>query len=407
LVENKCYCLLTIMADKGSGDEFGAPANVDEAIPDKTFKDDKEALAYWKTLALNYKANNRRLSDQVDKERKATFTIRQDLDKLQEQVTMLSHEGDYPSGSRTLGFPMQGDMKSGLGFSASKPDTETQPQLVSLDAIPKLSIFNGKDGANDYSYESWRFDVQQLLTSGFSSRVVRMAIVRSCRGTPATVLQALGDNFHPEEVLLAFDKRFASVATPETLLSQFYSASQRDGETVNAWGCRLENLLSKPQLRYLDRTSRASMLRERFWRGLRTHSLRNALRHRFDANASYEELLVCAREVEEESGDSSSQSSKSSKSSKKASVASAQISDSSLAALTKQLKDIQDRLAALEKLSQGRRGKGRGRGSGCQQQSQEKKPQSQGDKKPTCYECGKEGHYRNKCPDLKTDLKEK
>jgi hypothetical protein len=155
------------------------------------------------------------------------------------------------------------------------------------------------------------------------------------------------------------------------------------------------------------------MLRERFWRGLRLLSSRNALRHKFDVGVSYDELLVCAREVEEESGDSLSQSSKSSSSSKpakKATVSSAQFTDSSLAS---QLKDIQDRLSALERKlsskspgqSQGQRGKGRGRGHGDRQQFQHKKPPAREDKKPTCYECGKEGHFRNKCPDLKHDLK--
>jgi hypothetical protein len=218
---------LTIMSNLESGDGSGASAKVD--VPDKTFKDDKEAIAFWKALAQNYKESNLRLSQEVEIDRQNTSKVQSELEQLRRTVNMLTHEGDNPSGSRSSELPRLGNMKPESEMLASNSEVKTS--FVNLDAIPKLTIFNGKDGSNDYPYDNWRFDIMQLISSGFSSRVIRMAIVRSCRGTPATVLQSLGENFHPEEVLAAFDKRFASVATPESLLSQFYSSTQKDGES--------------------------------------------------------------------------------------------------------------------------------------------------------------------------------
>jgi hypothetical protein len=228
-------------------------------------------------------------------------------------------------------------------------------------------------------------------------------------------------------VLNAFEKRFASVATAEAMLATFYSAKQKTDESVNSWGCRLESWLASPQLDYLDNEQKHQMLRERFWRGLKSDMHRNALRHKFDGDCSYDDLLMVARAIELES--CPQKQSNSSKPTKTAMSAQAKKPDT----LLEKVEDILSRLTALEARfpaqkdtrtpakgrgqgrgrgygGRGRGGRGRGRGQGQQQvartDSTDAKqasalPSTSGTStyhKITCYKCGKEGHMRNECP---------
>ena len=385
------------MSDDELGATGGTQPDYDELLPKgKTFKNPEEEIAFWRQLAFNHKTSHRRLSDQLSQERESMGQMKAELGQLKTQVENFTTGRDKakttPSGEREKSYNVDDQ-------NACKPIQGP---------IPKLTIFTGDDGKNEYPYLNWRFDVQQLIHSGYPPRVVCMAINRSCRGTASTALLALGRFFEPDSVIAAFDKRFASVETKESLLSKFYRATQKGDESMNTWGCRLEALLTRPQLDQLRHHQKESMLRERFWRGLNNDSVRNALRHRFDAGATYEELLVCAREVEAESPTtpSSSSSDKSSKSSKKAQVSQAQASDNNVSS---QLADILARVIALEQKMQNptskhpkhthSQNKGKTQQKGKSGNSQPK--DSTTEKKITCFNCKKDGHYRSSCPDLK------
>ena len=386
------------MSDDEKGAFGGTQTNFDELLPQgKTFKDPDEELQFWKQLAWNHKKSHRRLSDQLNTERQSMNQMRGELDQLKEQIQGFTQvEANRASRER--------EQSSKVSASASSQEeasgSNRQGHSV-LGTIPKLTIFTGDEGKNEYPYLSWRFDVQQLIYSGYSPGVVRMAINRSCRGTASTAIQTLGQHFQPDDVIAAFDKRFASVETSESLKSKFYSATQKADESANTWGCRLEAFLTRPQFDNLRHTQKESMLRERFWRGLRSLTERNALRHRFDTGATYEELLVCAREVESETPKPSSNPS-SSKPPKKAQVSQAQSSDDKISST---LSDILARLTALEKTMQPQASKDSKQPFKKKSHQQDKKTSGQGetstDKKVFCFKCKKEGHYRNKCPDLK------
>ena len=82
-------------------------------------------------------------------------------------------------------------------------------------------------------------------------------------------------------------------------LERFLTVRQLPTESISAWGCRLEDFLS----RVTDSRSAAAaraMLRWRYWSGLYSDKIRNALRHHFDEGADYEALLWQARILEQE-----------------------------------------------------------------------------------------------------------
>lgn len=171
---------------------------------------------------------------------------------------------------------------------------------LSLHSIPKLNNFSGKTDKDAYPYRRWRYDILQLRSAGYNDKVIKTAISRSCRGTAADLLLALPEDASIDLVLENFQQRFAEVATAESMLSNFYSATQKAVEDVTTWSCRLESILSTPQLQYLTTAQKQAMLRERFWRGLKSYHLKSALRHQFDTGKNYAQLLVAAREIESE-----------------------------------------------------------------------------------------------------------
>ena len=80
----------------------------------------------------------------------------------------------------------------------------------------------------------------------------------------------------------------------------FFTARQLPTESMSAWGCRLEDIVS----RIKDPGSAAaarSMLRTWYWTGTYSDKIRNALRHHFDDGADFESLLRQARIAEQES----------------------------------------------------------------------------------------------------------
>ena len=162
--------------------------------------------------------------------------------------------------------------------------------------IPKLPKFSGVTSKNEPSYRVWKFSVENLRTLVSEREVIR-AIHNSVSGSPAETLMRLGHRASLTAILTKFDNIYGKVISSEKLLEGFYTAEQTSTESVADWSCRLEDILSHPQLQ--DMSQRDDMLKSRFFHGLSNDSVQNAIRHRFK-DGNYEELLVLAREAESE-----------------------------------------------------------------------------------------------------------
>ena len=274
-----------------------------------------------------------------------------------------------------------------------KTDGEKQKVETSTGQTPpRISQFSGDAGSKgDVSYAQWHFEVSSLLRDGnYSKALILQAVRRSIRGTASEVLLNLGEQVTIKDVLDKFDLVFGNILPPDTILEQFYTARQRDTEPVATWACRLEDLVS--QLKAKDAagtTAEAarSMLRSKFYSGLRSGILRNALRHRYDAGSTYEELLMAARVAELEE-DTEKKTAKSNQATTVDSQTSKKL-DQVLAAL----EDVQKRLSKLED------DKKQPTASGSSQPQGQPKWDSQKFKfKGNCYKCGKYGHPKAKCP---------
>ena len=165
---------------------------------------------------------------------------------------------------------------------------------------PKLGFFSGEGHKNEASYPQWRSEVESVVKTGiYQDAMVITNIRRSLCGRAADVLLAMGSDVNVRQILEKFDVRFGDVFPNDVTLEQFFTARQLPSESMAAWGCRLEELLS--QVRDPSSVSAASsMLRSRYWSGIYSDRFWNALRHHFDDGADFESLLKYARIAEQE-----------------------------------------------------------------------------------------------------------
>ena len=134
--------------------------------PEAGFKNPDEEIVYLKNVSKKYRTVNRNFSLQSSDDKEAIANLRTEFDKVKQEVS-----GVVPGRA------------------------SDEPVLPTMDAIPKLTIFKGGKGKDDYPYQSWRFDVNQMLKSSFPDRICRMAILRGCRGTRNSSA-VVGRRFH-------------------------------------------------------------------------------------------------------------------------------------------------------------------------------------------------------------------
>jgi hypothetical protein len=275
------------------------------------------------------------------------------------------------------------------------PPAEQQPlnavdnvvpgQRRSLDdsKLPKLPKFSGTPDKKEPSFRLWRFAVDNLGES-FGEREVKRAIHQSVTGIAAETLMRLGKNATLIQILEKFEHVFGTVTSVEKLLADFYTAQQKSSETIAEWACRLEDIVSHPKLN-LQIGEKEQMLKSRFFYGLHSESIKNAIRHRF-TEGRYEELLILAREAEDEG--------KVGKAVAKPQTV-VDTEQSKLDSILKQIKDLQSKMAEYDK----RLGKFQP-SHPSSSKTYSKEPSQSTEKKVTCFYCRKPGHVKKNCPKL-------
>ena len=117
-------------------------------------------------------------------------------------------------------------------------------------------------------------------SSVYSAYIVNKAIRNSLRGQTRKVLVTLGAKATSKETKEKLECIFGNVATGESVLQEFYNAVQKDNESITLW---------------------SKMLKNNFWRGLRSTELRNAPRVHFEKDkVGFEILRTKARAAEYE-----------------------------------------------------------------------------------------------------------
>ena len=185
------------------------------------------------------------------------------------------------------------------------PDSSSNTNHTLMAGPPRLSTFSGESGKGDVSFDQWKLEVKGLIKDQLNlPSVIVQSVRRSLRGTAADVLRTLGEDITAETVIEILTRIFGNILPPETLLEQFYSAKQGESEKVAGWACRLDDLVAKLQDRQdkdkplVSADVAQTMVRTKFFSGLRPGTVKNAIWHLFDNGTAYDSLLVSARVAE-------------------------------------------------------------------------------------------------------------
>ena len=320
--------------------------------------------------------------------------------------------------------------------------------------IPKISQFSGDNLKGDVSFEQWEYEVE-ILKATHTESAIREAITKSLKGSASEALRALGPLATLTEILVSFKGKYAIAASYDTLMSDLYTFTQQEDETVPQFATKIETKLSSIKWKFPGNVTtevESRILRDRLFFGIKK-DIRDSIRYRFsDPYVSYSDLLRFAREseVEHQAMNSPSESSKEKKGKvKTSSVTTSTVNPSSnpdVEKLTKAAEKVQKETEKAEALlkqmldtfnrfnnpntgstgsrgrGNGNRGRGRGRGRGAPQGDNQETNQAQNQtqnqtsaqgyrRSPRCFHCIQHGadrvdHWPNQCQWLKSILQD-
>lgn len=148
--------------------------------------------------------------------------------------------------------------------ASSQPEKSVPPSQ-----LPKIPFFSG-DSKSDATYEVWRYEVECLYQESYSPDVIQQAIRRSLKGEASRVVMHLEPVAPITSIVQKLDNMYGTVAEKEDILSEFYSARQREDEKCARWSCRLEDILNKAiQKNLIDLSQFEKMLKTMFYKGLK------------------------------------------------------------------------------------------------------------------------------------------
>ena len=170
--------------------------------------------------------------------------------------------------------------------------------------IPKLHEFSGKPDDGKASWRRWELQIKGLV--GFcSDRAIQEAMNKALQGDAAIVVDSMDDDCTWQELLAALKAKFTVVSSLD-VMGNLYGI-KRGNNTVSQFAINIEKVLGSIRVSHPTTFStRESQrhLRNRFFHGL-NDKLRNSLRHKYQTECSYEELLQYARMVESDKSESS------------------------------------------------------------------------------------------------------
>lgn len=215
---------------------------------------------------------------------------------------------------------------------------------------PKLPFFSGSEepAKGETTYEVWSFEVKCLQSSQYLPEPVLLHSIRSSlRGEARSLLVPLGENASVTDILAKLDGFYGNVSTGETLIQAFYNDFQKENESIAAYGSRLEQTLSRAiRCGHMDLSAKDSMLRSKFWTGLRSQQLKNSTRHLYDSIKDFQLLLREIRKVDQEESSSSRPSTTPKQ--KVAQQHSGQVPTDQSEQIIKQMSELMGRMKSLE-----------------------------------------------------------
>ena len=99
---------------------------------------------------------------------------------------------------------------------------------------------------NESNFKEWKVEIECLKKSGvYPEYIVNQALQNSVKGQARCVLFTLGSAATTVQIMDKLERTFRNVASGQTALQEFYTAKQRENESVTLWGIRLEEIFQR------------------------------------------------------------------------------------------------------------------------------------------------------------------
>ena len=109
----------------------------------------------------------------------------------------------------------------------------------------------------------------------------------------------MGPSASVEDIMDILENAFANVASGMSVLQEFFTASQKQDESVGAWALRLAEIMQNAiEKRHIKEEEKEELLKDKFWRFLRSERLKNATRIDFRTITNFKQLVKAVRTEE-------------------------------------------------------------------------------------------------------------
>ncbi|CAG2189653.1 FAB1 [Mytilus edulis] len=218
---------------------------------------------------------------------KGNLTIRapmaEDVEMEQAKKDYIEHQKEYKPLENVLLFPPP--------ITALKTETgevlkvAPKPTVTMSSYAPKVRNFSGGENKGKIAYDIWRYDVKIAFKDPTYTKTQKdCAIRRSLSRSAAQIL----------------DSVYGSVDNKEQLLSEVYSARQKEDEDVTTWNNRLQDILGKGiEKGIIPYHEMNTMLHAMLWTELR-QELKDVSGHKYDSIQDFNHLRVALRQIEKD-----------------------------------------------------------------------------------------------------------
>ena len=169
---------------------------------------------------------------------------------------------------------------------------------------PYLTQFYGAEPTpkNESTFEDWKAETQCLIkTKVYPDYIVTQAIRNSLKGQARKALATLDPLTNSDGIISKLESLFGNVASGLSVLQEFFTAVQREDESVTMWGLRIEEILQRAMEKGEVPPERKNhLLKDKFWRSLHSLDLKIATKVYFDKVTDFEVLRSKVREEERE-----------------------------------------------------------------------------------------------------------
>lgn len=185
-----------------------------------------------------------------------------------------------------------------------KCDTAPPKAEVTHFLKPYLTQFSGAEPTpkNESTFEDWKAETQCLIkTKVYPDYIVTQAIRNSLKGQARKALATLDPLTNSDGIISKLESLFGNVASGLSVLQEFFTAVQREDESVTMWGLRIEEILQRAMEKGEVPPERKNhLLKDKFWRSLHSLDLKIATKVYFDKVTDFEVLRSKVREEERE-----------------------------------------------------------------------------------------------------------